>query len=296
MKEEYLVKVKSSLSDIILDVCIYSTLLLLSAITILPFMQVITISLSPASVVYSFGQHLIPTKIDLDGYKKIFEYKLIWSSYLNTILRTGTATILALLLYVTGAYPLSKKHLPNRKVWTTIIIFTMYFSGGLIPNYLLIKNLGLYNTMGALVLPGVVSTFTLIIVRNFFMTVPQEIEESAKMDGANDVYILYKIIIPLSFPIIACAALWSAVANWNAWYDCMLYIKDQKKYVLQYVLRQILLEGQTVDVQQEGQAVGVNTETMKMATLIAATLPIICTYPFLQKYFVKGMLVGSVKG
>lgn len=289
-------KTKSSPSDIILDVFIYSVLIFLSLITVLPFLQAITISLSPASVVYSFGLHLFPTRIDLEGYKKIFEYKLIWNSYLNTILRTGIATLLALFLYVTGAYPLSKKHLPNRKFWTAIIIFTMYFSGGLIPNYLLIKNLGLYNTMGALILPGVVSTFTLIIVRNFFMSVPQEIEESAKMDGANDIYILYKIIIPVSLPIIACAALWSAVANWNAWYDCMLYIKDQKKYVLQYVLRQILLEGQTVDVQQESQAIAVNSETMKMATLIVATLPIICTYPFLQKYFVKGMLVGSVKG
>ena len=147
-----------------------------------------------------------------------------------------------------------------------------------------------------MILPGAVSTFTLIIVRNFFMTVPQELEESAKIDGANDIFILFKIVIPVSLPIIATAALWSAVANWNAWFDCMLYIKDQNKYVLQYVLRQILLQGQSVDVQGESQIAYVNTETMKMAALVVATLPIICTYPFLQKYFEKGMLVGSVKG
>lgn len=289
-------KIKRAASDIILDIFIYSILILLSVVTILPFLQTITISVSPSSVVYSMGLHIFPTKFDFDGYKKIFEYSLIWKSYLNTIIRTVIATALSLILYVLGAYPLSKRYLPNRKVWTALIIFTMYFSGGLIPNYLLVKNLGLYNTMGALILPGVVSTFTLIIVRNFFMAVPQEIEESAKMDGANDMYLLFKIVIPISLPIMATAALWSAVANWNAWFDCMLYIKDQNKYVLQYVLRQILLQGQTVDVQSESQAVTVNSETMKMATLVVATLPIICTYPFLQKYFVKGMLVGSVKG
>ena len=153
----------------------------------------------------------------------------------------------------------------------------------------------LYNSLGALILPGAINTFTLIIVRNFFMTIPQELEEAARIDGANDIYILFRIILPLSLPIIATAALWTAVGSWNAWFDCMLYIKDQNKYVLQYVLRQILLQGQSVDVMGESQTIYVNSETMKMAALVVAVLPIICTYPFLQKYFIKGMLVGSVK-
>lgn len=289
-------RIKRTVEDVLIDTFVYTVLIVLSIATLLPFLQAITISVSPSSVVSSFGFHIIPTQFDFEGYKRILEYSLIWDAYRNTIIRTVSATTLSVFLYIIGAYPLSKSYLPNRKLWTLIIIFTMYFSGGLIPSYLLIKGLGLYNSFGALILPAAVNTFTLIIVRNFFMTIPQEIEESAQMDGANEIYILFKIILPVSLPIIATAALWSAVANWNAWFDCMIYIRDQKKFVLQYVLRQILLEGQSVDVMGESQNVYVNSETMKMATLVVATLPIICTYPFLQKYFVKGMLIGSVKG
>lgn len=289
-------RIKRTVEDVLIDTFVYTVLILLSIATLLPFLQAITISVSPSSVVSSFGFHIIPTKFDFEGYKRILEYSLIWEAYRNTIIRTVVATALSVFLYTIGAYPLSKSYLPNRKLWTLIIIFTMYFSGGLIPSYLLVKGLGLYNSFGALILPAAVNTFTLIIVRNFFMTVPQEIEESARIDGANEMYILFKIVIPISMPIIATAALWSAVANWNAWFDCMIYIKDQNKYVLQYVLRQILLQGQSVDVMGESQNIYVNSETMKMAALVAATLPIICTYPFLQKYFVKGMLIGSVKG
>ena len=288
-------KIKRSSFDIAFDFFIYSVLVLLAIITLLPFMQVITISVSPSSVVSSYGFHIFPARFDFDGYKKILEYTLMRDAYRNTIIRTAIATVLSVFLYVIGAYPLSKKYLPNRKFWTGLIIFTMYFGGGLIPNYLLIKNLGLYNSLGALILPGAINTFTLIIVRNFFMTIPQELEEAARIDGANDIYILFRIILPLSLPIIATAALWTAVGSWNAWFDCMLYIKDQNKYVLQYVLRQILLQGQSVDVMGESQTIYVNSETMKMAALVVAVLPIICTYPFLQKYFIKGMLVGSVK-
>lgn len=289
-------RIKRTVEDVLIDTFVYTVLILLSIATLLPFLQAITISVSPSSVVSSFGFHIIPTKFDFEGYKRILEYSLIWDAYRNTIIRTVVATALSVFLYTIGAYPLSKSYLPNRKLWTLIIIFTMYFSGGLIPSYLLVKGLGLYNSFGALILPAAVNTFTLIIVRNFFMTVPQEIEESARIDGANEMYILFKIVIPISMPIIATAALWSAVGNWNAWFDCMIYIKDQNKYVLQYVLRQILLQGQSVDVMGESQNIYVNSETMKMAALVAATLPIICTYPFLQKYFVKGMLIGSVKG
>ncbi|RAV01413.1 carbohydrate ABC transporter permease [Paenibacillus sp. YN15] len=289
-------RIKRTVEDVLIDTFVYTVLILLSIATLLPFLQAITISVSPSSVVSSFGFHIIPTKFDFEGYKRILEYSLIWEAYRNTIIRTVVATALSVFLYTIGAYPLSKSYLPNRKLWTLIIIFTMYFSGGLIPSYLLVKGLGLYNSFGALILPAAVNTFTLIIVRNFFMTVPQEIEESARIDGANEMYILFKIVIPISMPIIATAALWSAVSNWNAWFDCMIYIKDQNKYVLQYVLRQILLQGQSVDVMGESQNIYVNSETMKMAALVAATLPIICTYPFLQKYFVKGMLIGSVKG
>jgi putative aldouronate transport system permease protein len=283
-------------SDFILDVIIYGTLALLGLAAIVPFFQVITISLSPAEIVSKFGLHLFTTKVTFEGYLRVFKYDLIWTSYLNTIIRTALGTSLSLFLYIIAAYPLSKKYFPNRKFWTAIIIFTMYFSGGMIPSYILItKTLHLKDTVWALILPSAVSAYTLIIVRNFFMGIPDEIEESAKMDGANDIYILFKLIVPLSKAVLATITLWSFVFHWNSWFDSMLYISSQKKYVLQYVLRLILLDGQTQDFTNANVAY-VSSDTMKMATLVVATIPIICIYPFLQKYFVKGVMIGAVKG
>ena len=163
------------------------------------------------------------------------------------------------------------------------------------PTFILVNGIGLRNTMWALILPKAVYAFNLIIVRNFFLQLPEEIEESAKMDGAKDLRILFRIIIPLSMPVIATVTLWSGVYHWNQWFDCMIYIHSQTKFVLQYVLRLILIEGQQ-EYMAESSGQYVSTDTMKMATLIVATVPIILTYPFLQKYFVKGILIGSVKG
>ena len=287
---------RRSIYDIFFDIFVYTVLLLLTIATIMPFLQVVTISLSPAEVVSKFGLHLFPTKISFDGYIKILKYNLIWNSYLNTIIRITLGTGISMLLYVVGAYPLSKKYLPNKKFWTMIIIFTMYFHGGLIPSYILVsKILNFQNTIWALVLPSAVSAYTLIIVRNFFMTIPDELEESAKIDGANDIYILFKIVLPLSKAVLATVTLWTMVFHSNAWFDCLLYITKEEKYVLQLVLRRILLEGQIQDV-SSSTIEYVNNDTMKMATLIVAILPIMCVYPFVQKYFEKGVLIGSVKG
>jgi putative aldouronate transport system permease protein len=287
---------KRTAGDLTFDVVIYLILICLSFITLIPFLQVITISLSPSQEINKYGLHILPTAITLEGYQTLLSKPMIWQSYYNTILRTVLGTLLSVFLTVLGAYPLSKKYLPNRNLWTGLIVFTMYFSGGLIPSYILVRNLGLMNHLGALILPGAVSAFNLIITRNFFMTLPESIEESARIDGAGDIYILFTIIIPLSTAIIATIGLWYAVGHWNAWFDCLLYIKTQKKYVLQLVLRQILLEGQTQDITTESQQSMVSTDTMKMATLVVAIVPIICTYPFLQKYFVKGVMIGSLKG
>jgi len=196
---------------------------------------------------------------------------------------------------VLGAYPLSKKYLPNRKFWTIFIIVTMYFSGGIIPNYLLIvKYLQLKDTIWAMVLPPAVNAYPLLIVRNFFEAIPESLEESARIDGASDIRVLINIVLPLSKPVIATTALWSLVYHWNSWFDCMIYITDRSKVVLQMVLRQILIQGQIQDI---GEVVtsAVNNETMKMATLVVSVIPIIAIYPFLQKYFVKGVMIGAVK-
>lgn len=287
----YVMKKKVGFSTII----IYILLILLAVVTIVPFIQVFTISMSPPEVASSYGLHLIPTKFDFSGYRSILKHRNLWVSYKNTIVRTFLGTILSMFLYIIGAYPLSKKYLPHRKFWTMIIVFTMYFSGGMIPDYLLVNNwLKLSNTVWALILPGAMSAYNLIIVRNFFEAIPDSLEESAKLDGANDITILFRIIVPLSKACLATVTLWCIVGNWNAWFDCMLYIKDESKYVLQYTLQKILLDGQTQDINLKVGMV-VNTETMKMAALVVSIIPIMIIYPFLQKYFSSGVMVGAIK-
>ena len=269
--------------------------MLVALVTIIPFLQVVTISMSPPEVAASYGLHLFPTKIDMEGYRSIFKYKLLWSSYYNTIVRTALGTGLSMVLYIVGAYPLSKRYLPNRRFWMFFVIFTMYFSGGMIPSYLLINNwLKLSNTLWALILPPAMSAYNLIIVRNFFESIPDSLEESARIDGARETTVLFRIVVPLSKPVLATVALWCMVSHWNAWYDCMLYIRDDAKYVLQYTLQRILLDGQVQDLDNIGAKV--NTETMKMASIVVSILPIMVVYPFVQKYFTKGVMIGAVKG
>ncbi|NQX59354.1 carbohydrate ABC transporter permease [Paenibacillus qinlingensis] len=284
------------LSDAIFMTIVYVSLILLTIITLLPFMQVVTLSMSPAQVINSYGFHFIPTQFDFSGYKQVMNNSLIWTAYGNTIMRTILATVLTVSLTFLGAYPLSKKTLPHRTFWTGFVVLTMFFSGGLIPSYILVKNLGLMNSMWALILPGAVSTFLLLIVRNFVHEIPEALEESAKMDGANDVTILIKIILPLSLPVLATVSLYTAVYHWNAWFDSMLYIQTEKKQVLQLILRKIILDGELSAAGTESSQMVVNTQTMKMATLVVSILPILCVYPFVQKYFVRGTLIGSIKG
>lgn len=286
---------KKSLSNWIFDGIVHLVLIGAAVVTIVPFLQVVTISLSPPEVASAYGLHLFPVEIDLSGYKSILGYETIWTSYWNTLVRTVVGTLLSMFLYIIGAYPLSRKYLPHRKFWTMFVIFTMYFSGGMIPSYLLINNwLGISNTIWSLILPGAVSAYNLIIVRNFFESIPDSLEESAKMDGANDITVLFRIVVPLSKPCLATVSLWCIVGHWNAWFDCMLYIKEEAKYVLQYTLQRILIDGQIQDINVTD--VVVNTETMKMAALVVSIIPIIVLYPFIQKYFTKGVMVGAVKG
>lgn len=278
------------------EVLIYTFLVLISVSTILPFMQLITISLSTSQDINSFGFHLFPKHLDLGGYRLLLSYPLIWTGYLNTIVRVVVGTSLSVLLTTFGAYALSRRSLPNRGLWTGLIVFTMYFSGGLIPSYLLVKDLNMRNTLLALVLPGAVSAYNMIITRNFFMSLPESLVESAKIDGANDAYILFHIIIPLSKAILATITLWYGISQWNAWFDCMIYMDNEKNYVLQLVLRELLLQGQQIDTYGQSFAQTVSPENMKMAAVVVATVPVMCVYPFFQKYFVKGVLVGSLKG
>lgn len=288
-------KKRRTAEDWIVDIIVYAIVIILSISIVLPFMQVITISMSPASVVNKNGFHLFPTKLDFSGYKTIMTDDNFWHSYLVTIARTVIGTFSCVLITVLTAYPLSKSNLPYRKGLMIFVVFTMYFSGGMIPKYLLLKNIGLTNHFLVYILPCLITGFALIVTRNFFMTLPQALEESARIDGASNMKILFSIYLPLSLPVLATIALWYAVTHWNSWMDNMLYITKQNLYVLQYVLQTILNNGQTPDMEM---AVGivVHTETMKMAALVLSLIPIVCVYPFLQKYFIKGMVVGSVKG
>lgn len=281
--------------DWLVDIFAYGLVIVLMVSIILPFMQVITISMSPASVVNETGFHLFPTSLDFSGYKKISTDENFWNSYLITIARTVIGTLCCVVVTMLTAYPLARTNLPYRRPLMMFVVFTMYFSGGMIPKYLLIKELGLRNNFLVYILPCLVTGFALIITRNFFMSLPPALEESAKIDGASNLRVLFSIFLPLSMPVVATIALWYSVMHWNSWMDNMLYVTDQNLYVLQYVLQTIISSGQTADMEAVVGMV-VHTETTKMAALVLSLIPIVCTYPFLQKYFVKGMLVGSVKG
>lgn len=287
-------RISRSPADTTIDAIVYISLILASLVTVIPFLQVITISLSPPRIAGRYGLHIIPTEITLEGYRRVLTNDLIWSAYGNTIFRTVVGTALSITIMVLGAYPLSKPDLPHRRFWTAFIVFTMYFQGGIIPQFILVNGLGLRDSLWALILPRAAYAFNLIIIRNFFMQLPREVEESARMDGAHDLTILLRIVIPLSMPVLATVTLWKAVFEWNQWFDCMIYIQSQTKFVLQYVLRLVLIEGQDEYVAAASTEY-VSTDTVRMATLVVAALPIILVYPFLQRYFVKGVMLGSVK-
>lgn len=285
----------------VFDFIFYLILILLSVTILLPFIHLLSISLSPSYVATTPGLHLIPKDITLDNYVKVFTSRFIWVGYKNTIIRTVVGTIVQLFVTSMGAYALSKKYFPHRTFWTFIIVFTMFFSGGLIPTYLLIKELGLINRYAAMILPSLVSAFNLVIMRNFFSSIPDDYEESCMIDGANRFVIFFTIIVPLSMPILATVGLWLVVGHWNSWFDVLLYIQDDTKFTLQIILRRIILSGtqQLVDMTTGGvffEETNSSPEGLKAASIYIATIPILCTYPYIQKYFVKGIMIGSLKG
>lgn len=269
------------------------------AVMLYPVMMVVGRSLMGDIERATHPLRLFPTQIDLSGYRFILSPNSnVGQGYLITIARTGIGTLLSLLVTSLMAYPLSKKDYPGRRALTALIVFTMWFSGGMIPTFILIKALGLMNNFWVMVLPMTVSAYNLIILRNFFMQVPESLEESAKLDGANDLVIYCRIYIPLSTASLATIALFYAIAHWNSWFDALLYLNNQKLWPMQYILRQLISSLSVSDI-TSAAAIADKTpaaETVKMATIVVSTVPILCIYPFLQRYFVKGVLVGSVKG
>lgn len=279
----------------VFDVFNYALLALVAFVTLYPFLYVIFASLSdPLRLMGNSAPLWKPLGFSLAAYKKVFSNSSIYIGYANTIFYVVVGTTVNIIMTCIAAYVLSRKQFMLRRFFTLMFIFTMYFNGGLIPNYLLIKGLHLIDNRLALILPGAISTFNLMIMITGFEGIPKSLEESARIDGAGDWTILFRIIMPLAKPTIMVILLYYAVGHWNAWFNAMIYIRDASKRPLQLFLRDILtrnqmgaMTGQT-DIEDVGQ-------TIKYATILISTAPILCIYPFIQKYFVQGVMIGAVK-
>mgnify|MGYP004533548043 FL=1 len=270
-----------------------------------PFLNQIAISLSDNTSVISGRVSLWPKGFNLDAYRKLILDKRFFIAMRNNLVYTVMNTIFSMIIMTVYAYPLSKKHLKGRQALMTIMVFSMMFgTGGLIPNYLVVKNLGLVDNYWGLILPSAFNIWNIIILKNFFQQLPGEIEESALIDGASNMKIFVQIILPLSLPSIAAITLFTAVAAWNTFFNALIYINDPNKKLLQVYLNDILQANTTPTETANSTMMSsdvaakniINSDTLKAATLMCATLPILCVYPFVQKYFMAGLMVGSVKG
>ncbi len=274
-------------------------LTLLMIVTVYPIVYVGLASISDAGQLMGHnGMLWKPLGFSLEAYSSVFKNKMILKGYGNTFFVVIVGLIINILLTAFGAYALSRKSLRYRKQLMLFIVFTMFFSGGLIPFYFTVKGVGLANTLWALIIPQAINTFNLIIMKTAFEAIPDSLEESAKMDGANDFVILFRIILPLSMPVVAVMMLYYGVSHWNSWFHAMIFLQDRSMYPLQLVLREILLQGEasSMAVGATESNIAMLSVTLKYATIIVATVPILLVYPFLQKYFVKGALVGAIKG
>ncbi|MBU5345744.1 carbohydrate ABC transporter permease [Paenibacillus sp. FSL W7-1279] len=291
-------RTSKSVSEVLFDSANVILLCLLSIVTLYPFLYVLFASIStPADFVQHRGILLWPKGFSLDSYRMVFENPNIIRSYLNTIFYVVVGTTLNILMTALGAYGLSRKNVMWKGTIMMLIVMTMFFDGGLIPKYLLVKNMGLLDTYWALIIPSAMTTWNLIIMRTAFQGVPDALEESARIDGASDWTILFRIIIPLSLPVIAVMVLFYGVWHWNKWFDALIYLRDRDLFPLQLILREILIQNDTSSMMTSvggGDRMPVG-ETIKYATIMVATLPILFLYPFLQKYFVKGVMIGAIK-
>lgn len=272
------------------DVIIYGIVGLFTLLCVIPFWYVIASSLSktPGFLIHDFT---------LDGYTYIFSTSTLLRSLGNSVYITLAGTLLKLLCTCMMAYALSETSVPGRKLILNMVIFTMLFGGGMIPTYFVVKNTGLMNSLWSLVIPGLISPFNLIVMKNFFQGIPMELRESARIDGCHEMVLLFRIILPLSTASLATFGLFYAVGLWNTYMSALLYIPNNAKWPIQVLLRQIVYVSSSIgdDAAVEGE-VALIAQNIKMAVIIVATIPIVCVYPFLQKHFAKGMMVGAVKG
>ena len=267
-------------------------LLLISAIMLYPVLYVIAASFSEETAILK-GTVFLSRWGHVKAYQKVFQYPLLWQSYGNTLLYTGLGTAINLVLTVFGAWALSQKKMVGRRFFTLMCTFTMFFGGGMIPTFLVVKELGLLNTIWGILLPSAVSTYNMILMRTFFRQIPQSLVEAAELDGCRDFGVLFRIVLPLSLASLMTIGMFYAVAHWNSYFTAVLYLSKPELYPLQIILRQVVLMNEIVE--NASSTENVMAEGIKYATIVVAMLPMLCIYPFVQRYFVKGVLVGSVK-
>lgn len=290
-------KIQQSSGERLYTFVVYTLLIVFCLLIVIPLLHIISGSFSDPMSLLRGEVGLLPKGLTLSMYEKVFHDSEIWQGYRNTIVYTVVGTLISVALTACGAYPLSRRDCFGRNTFMMLFAFTMFFSGGMIPTYLLVKGLGMLNTMWALVLPSAVSTYNLIIMRTFFQSsIPTELVESASLDGCNDLGVFFRIVIPLSASIFAVMVLFYGVAQWNSWFPALLYISDRHLYPLQMVLREVLIQSDISNMAGSTGDVEIIGDGLKYATMVVATLPIMCLYPFLQKYFVKGVMIGAVKG
>lgn len=293
--------VRASKEDRIFNIVNYSILIIILFVISYPLFFVVIASISDPIAVSLGKVWLWPVDISLDGYRKILSHSDLWIGYRNTIYYTVAGTALNIALTLTGAYSLSRKDLPGRNVFMKFIVFTMFFSGGLIPTYLLIHNLKLYNTFWVMIIINAVSVYNLIVARTFFQNnIPDELLEAARIDSCNDIKFFLMIVLPVSKAIIAVLVIFYAVTHWNSYFNGLIYLKERERFPLQIFLREILLQnqfGENMQIDDPNElAAQMIAQTMKYGVIIVASVPVLILYPFLQKYFMKGVMIGAIKG
>lgn len=286
----------NSVGSRIFDVVNYSFLSLYAIVAIIPLFYVFSASFSSAAELTKKGFVIIPMHPTLDAYRYIFSTSSITRSLMVSVLVTVIGTVINMLLTSITAYPLADPELEGRKFLITLVTFTLVFNAGMVPTYLVVRSLGMMDSLWALMIPSAISAWNLIVLKNFFQQLPNELKESARIDGCTDLGIFIKIALPLSAPALATFSLFYAVGNWNAFFAAIMYINDTKKWPIQVILRQVVMMAQQIGNNEVTGSVSPPSETVKMAVIVVATVPILLVYPFLQKHFVKGVMLGSIKG
>lgn len=293
-------QVRDTAGDRTMYVVIHIIMAILLILTMYPLVYVVSASFSSPEAVSTGRVVLWPVDFSLRGYQQVFKYQAVWLGYKNTIFYTLVGTVINVVLTVCAAFALSKRTLPGRSFFTFLFTFTMLFSGGIIPTYLQLRSLGIVNTRWALLLPGAVSVYNMVVTRTFIGNIPGELSEAAQIDGCSDARYFVSILLPLSKAIIAVISLYYAVGHWNAYFNALLYLRDRNLFPLQVFLRDILVLN-SVDTSammdpEEARALEGMRDLLKFSLIVVSTVPILCVYPAIQKYFAKGVMVGSLKG